>query len=220
MYSSILRIRRLVTQSQLPMSLASSFSSVMRCLIASFLLAGIAVLCPAQTETALGDDPDPVRLFERGQAAHARGEFERALGFYEEAIKVRPEFPEAEFQKGTALVSLNRLSEAEPAFRRAIELKKNWSLPYSALGFLLTRLNRDAEAAPVLQQALQLDKSDGLSLRVLASLKLRAGDAATALKLAQSATIGNEAPAAAWLIRAQAERDTNDKVAARSSLTR
>jgi tetratricopeptide (TPR) repeat protein len=202
------------------MSLASSFSLLRRGLIASFLLAGIAVLCPAQTETALGDDPDPVRLFERGQAAHARGEFERALEFYEEAIKVRPEFPEAEFQKGSALVSLNRLSEAEPAFRRAIELKKNWSLPYSALGVLLTRLNRDAEAAPVLQQALQLDKSDGLSLRVLASLKLRAGDAATALKLAQTATMATEAPAAAWLIRAQAERATNDKVEAKSSLVR
>jgi tetratricopeptide (TPR) repeat protein len=51
-------------------------------------------------------------------------------------------------------------------------------------------------------------------------LKLRAGDAATALKLAQTATMATEAPAAAWLIRAQAERATNDKVEAKSSLVR
>ena len=126
-----------------------------------------------------------------GQAAHARGEFDRALELYEEALKVRPEFPEAEFQKGTALLSLNRLPEAEPAFRRAIELRKNWSLPYSALGVLLTRLNRDAEAVPFLEQALQLDKNDTLALRVLASLRLRAGNSAEALRLAQSATSSN-----------------------------
>lgn len=188
--------------------------------MASLLLACVACAAAAQNEAAIGDDPDPVRLFERGQAAHARGEFDRALAFYEEAIKVRPEFPEAEFQKGTALVSLNRLIEAEPAFRRAIELRKNWSLPYSALGVLLTRLDRDAEAATFLQQALQFDKTDTLAIRVLASLRLRAGDAAAALQLAQTATSNADSSAAAWLIRAQAERATGDKSAARTSLTR
>ncbi|MFZ0062323.1 MAG: tetratricopeptide repeat protein [Pyrinomonadaceae bacterium] len=193
---------------------------IQRSLIVSLVLACAAALGAAQNEPALGDDPDPVRLFERGQAAHARGDFERALALYDEAIKVRPEFPEAEFQKGAALISLNRLAEAEPSFRRAIELKKNWGLPYSSLGVLLTRLNRDAEAASLLQQALQFDKNDSLALRVLASLRLRAGDPAAALRLAQSATSDVEAPAAAWLIRAQAERATGDRVAAKTSLSR
>src|ERR1041385_7644780 len=102
-------------------------------------------ICPgvrAQTVDVFGDDAaDPVRLFERGQSAHARGEFEKALSFYEQALKVRPEFPEAEFQRGNALASLGRLPEAEAAFRRAISLKKNWSLPYSALGIVLVRQN-------------------------------------------------------------------------------
>ena len=62
--------------------------------------------------------------------AHARGELEKALAFYEQALKVRPEFPEAEFQRGNALASLGRLAEADGAFRRAISYKKNWSLPY------------------------------------------------------------------------------------------
>lgn len=187
---------------------------------ASLVIACFATFCAAQTEDALGDDPDPVRLFERGQAAHARGDFERALEFYEEAIKVRPEFSEAEFQRGNVLVSLNRLTDAERAFRRAIELRKNWSLPYTALGVLLARSNREAEGATLLQQALNLDQSDSVALRVLASLRLRSGDAQEALRLAQSGTKGEEAPAAAWLVRAQAERATGDKVAARASLTR
>jgi hypothetical protein len=47
------------------------------------LVLGSAASAGAQTEEAFGDDAtDPVRLFERGQSAHARGEFERALGFF------------------------------------------------------------------------------------------------------------------------------------------
>ena len=202
------------------MSRFISLRILQRALIVSFVVACVATMSAAQTEAALSDDPDPVRLFERGQAAQARGEFDRALELYEEALKVRPEFPEAEFQKGTALLSLNRLPEAEPAFRRAIELRKNWSLPYSALGVLLTRLNRDAEAVPFLEQALQLDKNDTLALRVLASLRLRSGNSAEALRLAKSATSGAEAPASAWLVRAQAERASGDKLAAKTSLSR
>lgn len=195
-------------------------SRLLRILATTVFVACMASTGMSQTEAALTDDPDPVRLFERGQAAHARGELARALELYEEAIKVRPEFPEAEFQRGTVLVSLNRLTEAEPAFRRAIELRKNWSLPYTSLGVLLTRTDRDVDAAQVLQKALLLDKNDNLALRLLANLRLRAGNSAEALRLAQSATSGGDAPGAAWLVRAQAERATGDKVAAQTSLTR
>src|SRR5512145_3297188 len=112
---------------------------LLRTVVASalFLLLSLSLAhqSHAQTDDPFGDSAaDPVKLFERGQNAHARGEFEKALQFYEQALKVRPEFPEAEFQKGGALVSLGRLPEAETAFKRAIALKKNWSLPYSAMG--------------------------------------------------------------------------------------
>ena len=80
-----------------------------------------AVPVRAQTEEAFGDDAaDPVRLFERGQSAHAHGELEKALSFYEQALKVRPEFPEAQFQRGNALAALGRFTEAETALRAAI----------------------------------------------------------------------------------------------------
>ena len=170
---------------------------------ATLILVCFTSISTAQTEDALGDNPDPVRLFERAQAAHARREFERALELYEEAIKVRPEFPEAEFQRGNTLVSLKRLADAEPAFRRAIELRKNWSLPYTALGVLLVRSNREAEAAPILEQALKLDKNDSVALRVLATLRLQSGNSREALRLAQIGTTGDDVPAAAWIVRAR-----------------
>lgn len=173
----------------------------------------------AQTDDPFGDGAaDPVKLFERGQNAHAHGELLKALEFYEEAIKVRPEFAEAEFQRGNALVGLERLPEAETAFRRAIEIRATWSLPYSALGSLLVRLDRDADAEPILRQAIKLDAQNSLALRILAEVRLRAGDAKEALQLTQRATADQDAPLATWLLRASAERLTGDNVAALRSL--
>jgi len=185
------------------------------------LLLFAGTLTQAQTDDPFGDgSADPVKLFERGQNAHAHGDLLKALEFYDEAIKVRPEFAEAEFQRGTALVGLGRLQEAESGLRRAIELRKDWSLPYSALGALLVRLNRDSDAEPVLRQAIKLDKQDNLALRILADIRLRAGDAKEALELIHRATIDADAPASAWMLRAMAERAAGDKVAALSSFER
>lgn len=186
---------------------------------AILLLLGCSNLTTAQTEDAFGDaGADPVKLFERGQNAHAHDDFLKALEFYDEALKVRPEFAEAEFQRGNALVALRRFVEAESGFRRAIEIRKDWSLPYSALGALLVRLNRDSEAESCLRQAVRFDPQNNLALRMLADVRLRAGDAKEALDLARRATNDKEVPLSTWLLRALAERATNDNVAALNSL--
>jgi tetratricopeptide (TPR) repeat protein len=186
---------------------------------ALILVLGCNHLTPAQTEDAFGDAAaDPVKLFERGQAAHAHGDLLKALEFYEEAIRVRPEFSEAEFQRGNTLVALGRLAEAESALRRAIEIRRDWSLPYSALGALLVRLNRDSEAESFLRQAVKFDAQSNLALRMLADVRLRAGDAREALELARRATNDKGAPVSTWLLRAMAERATNDNAGALTSL--
>ena len=202
----------------MPLLNASSWKNLL--LIAS-TSALFCVASAAQTVEAFGDDAtDPVRLFERGQTAHARGELEKAIGFYEQALKVRPEFPEAEFQRGNALASLGRLPEAEAAFRLAISYKKNWSLPYSALGALLMRQDRDKNAEPIFRQALTVDNKDGVALRMLSEIRLRAGDAKEALELAKRATAITDAPASAWIGLAIAERASGDKAAAKTTLDR
>jgi tetratricopeptide (TPR) repeat protein len=185
------------------------------------LFAGSTIRLAAQTEEAFGDAAaDPIRLFERGQGAHARGELEKAIGFYEQALKVRPEFPEAQFQMGNALASLGRLVEAESAFKLAIAQKKNWSMPHSALGALLMRGKRDAEAEQSFRQALKIDAQDGVALRLLSELRLRAGDAKDALNLAMRATAIPEAPSSAWIVLASAQRANGDTTAAKTTLDR
>ena len=186
----------------------------------------------AQTTDAFSDSgADPVKLFEQGQNAHARGDalkngsekvenYERALEYYNEAIKVRPEFPEAEFQRGNVLATLGRSADAESSFRRAIELRKNWSLPYSALGALLAGLNRDKEAETFLREAIRLDPHDLFASRVLANVRLSANDPKEALQLATRVTAESDAGAAIWFVRALAERGTGDNRAALTSLNR
>jgi len=185
-----------------------------------FLILLCPMLAAAQVDDITGGEVDPIKLFERGQNAHAKGDVKTALALYEEAIKLRPEFPEAEFQRGVALVALQRPAEAEKPFRRAIELKKNWSLPYSALGDLLSGQHRDAEAEPVLRKALQLGASDLATLLSLSAIRFRAGDREDALSLARRATENENATASAWAWRGGIERTSGNTAAAMTSLNR
>jgi tetratricopeptide (TPR) repeat protein len=52
-------------------------------------------------------------LFEAGQNAHQKGELEKAVGLYGEALEHDPSLWQAEFQRGAAYFSLNRLAEAK-----------------------------------------------------------------------------------------------------------
>lgn len=204
----------------MPTRFDTRVASVARLFLASMaILLCLATPLHAQSEIDVDDlDADPTKLFERGQSAHARGDLERALRYYEEAIKLRPEFPEAEFQRGSALTSLKRFPEAESAFRRTIELRGNWALAYANLGVVLTRTGNNAEAEKHLRRALELEPQNEIAIRFLADLRLRAGDAKEALVLAQRATKANDAPAAIWVLRAMAERATGDKASATTSL--
>jgi tetratricopeptide (TPR) repeat protein len=185
------------------------------------LLFGGSTLRTRAQDDPFGDSAaDPIKLFERGQGAHARGDLQKAIEFYEQALKVKPEFPEAEFQRGSALASLGRLAEAEAAFRLAISQKKNWSLPHSALGALLMRSQRDSEAEQSFRAALKIDGSDGVALRMLSEIRLRAGDKREALDLAKRATMIPDAPASAWVVLAVAEKANGNTVAAKATLDR
>src|ERR671912_195001 len=126
---------------RIPMSPRSG-QHFLKALVLALLLLVCAAGAAAQDELdeLSDDDADPMKLFDKGQKAHAKKEYEQALEFYEEALKLRPEFPEAEYQKAAVLVALNRMPEAEMSFRRASVLQPNWPLPHATLGLLLARV--------------------------------------------------------------------------------
>jgi tetratricopeptide (TPR) repeat protein len=104
---------------------------------ALFLTLSIVSNGLAQDEDGEDKSAEAILIFNKGQDAHEKGDFAAAVKFYEEAIKLAPEFPEVEFQRGNALLALGNSSEAEKAFRRAIELRADWTLPMVVLGGLL-----------------------------------------------------------------------------------
>lgn len=198
--------------------LTTGFRGVFVSTLTLSLVFGLSVIGVAQSEDSFGDGADPIKLFERGQNAHGRGDFAKALELYDEAIKLRPEFPEAEFQRANVLVSLNRQADAELGFKRTIELRKNWALPYAALGSLLVTLNRDPEAERLLRESLKLDRNNNLAIGILAGIRLRSGDAKEAATLARRATNDQDASISAWLLRAVAERAAGEHANALASL--
>jgi tetratricopeptide (TPR) repeat protein len=164
---------------------------------------------------------DPVKLFNRGQEAHAKKEFERALELYEEALQVKPDFAEAEFQKAAALVALKRIPEAEKSYRRASELRRTWALPPAALGLLLVRTpGREKEAEPLLRRALELDAKNLTATVALAELRARAGDAAESATLWRRATELKSDDASLWVSLARADLSAKDSAGALKSFGR
>ena len=198
---------------------------IARALVWSLVLV-VACAAPVYAQTADDDDDsgeaDPVSIFNRAQDAHAKGDLARAVELYTEAVKVRPEFPEAEYQKGVALVALKQLPEAEKSLRRAVELRRDWSLPQTALGLLLVRAGDDAKAEPFLKRAVELDAKDANALAALAALRQRAGANEEAVRLIRRATATDAANvnAAVWATRARLERTAGDKAAAAESVAR
>lgn len=184
-----------------------------------------ALTLKAQEDDGYSDEAvDPVKLFEKGQDAHQKNNLVLAVEFYEEAIKVRPEFPEAEYQRAIALVALDNLAQAEKGFRRAIELRGAWAQPHAALGALLLRLNRLDEARTLLETALKLDARNSLALVTLTDLSLRSKAPRAALDQLlgqlQRATAEEGATAALWNARGSVEHALGDSAAALVSYDR
>ena len=173
----------------------------------------------AQDEDETGE---AIALFNRGQDAHEKGDFPAALKFYDEAVKIIPEFPEAQYQRGTALLSLGNHAEAEKAFRRALELREDWTLPMTQLGALLVRKNEFAEAEKLLSQAVESDENNSAAFAALTELRLKTKAApeviAELLKKIRVLSSKANPTALIWATRAALERHSGDTKSAKQSI--
>lgn len=116
---------------------------------------------------------EAVALFNEAQDAHEKGDLPAAIKLYEKALSIIPKFPEAEFQLGTAFLSLNRIDEAEKSFRRAVEHKDDWTLALTNLGSVLVTKAKYDEAEQFLTKALKLDELNFPAYTALTELRLK-----------------------------------------------
>ena len=187
------------------------------------MLFGISasMVCPAQ-ET--GESDDAVAIFNQGQDAHEKGDLKTAIELYRKALKIIPEFPEAEYQLGIAYLALNQTDNAESAFRRAVDLREDWTLPMASLGAILVQKNAHEEAERVLTKAVEIDDMNSPAFIALTDLRLRTKAAPEVLKQLltklQLLTSKASPTASLWAARAALERSLGDKASANTSLNR
>src|SRR5262249_6626167 len=175
----------------------------------------------AAAQTNALEQDDPIKLFERGQDAHSRNDLKTAIEFYDAAIRLKPEFPEAEFQRALALLFSNRKDEALQGFNRAVELRPDWAFAYARFGSqLATYFNDPKNGEPILRKATELDPDNEEALVALADVRAGAGDHNEALVFARRATSSKQATASTWRKRAFTEVSAGDSVAALASLDR
>ncbi|MCC6329571.1 MAG: tetratricopeptide repeat protein [Acidobacteria bacterium] len=165
---------------------------------------------------------DGVALFQKAQDLHEKGDLKAAIELYEKAIAAMGEFPEAEYQRGHALLALGRDADAEKAFRRAVETRPDWTLALANLGSILVGKGAYAEAEKLLLKAVSLDDQNTLAYSALVELRLRSKAPPEELKklLAHLTllTSGVRSTSAAWAARAALERELGQKPAAKASL--
>lgn len=178
----------------------------------------------AETTRPADSPDDPVELFNQAQEAHAKGDFETALKLYELAIKANPEFPEAEFQRGSIYLNLGNQEEAEKAFRRAVDLRRDWTLPMAELGALLVRKGDYAEAEDLLNRAIRINSMSFPAYVALTELKLKTNaskdDVKTLLVKLQYLTTKAKIPASIWASRGAIERYLGETDSAKTSIQR
>ena len=190
----------------------------------SALIVGTSILVP-QIQTAAQETADAtqaVAIFNQAQDLHEKGDLAGAISLYERALKAMPEFPEAEYQRGTAHIALGNIDEAERAFRRAIELRGDWTLALANLGSLLVHKEQFADAEKALQKVVEIEPNNPLALAGMADLRLRtnaAPDVLRELLIKISVLTAKANPAATlWTARAALENGLGRRGPAKQSL--
>ena len=81
----------------------------------------------------------------RGNTYQSKGDYERAIGEYDTAIKLRPDYAEAWFARGRAHFALAQFAAAITDFRQSLKLEPTDA--YSAIWLHLAQSNSDASDA-------------------------------------------------------------------------
>ena len=189
----------------------------------AFFACALAATTRAQ-ETAPTPTDDPVEIFNAGQDEHAKGNFAKAIELYEKALKLLPEFAEAEYQRGNAYLSLGKRGYAETAFRHAVVVRPEWTLALAALGTLLERRGEYAEAEKFLTKATSLDGSNFPAYSGLVELRLKTNASADELRsLLEKLTVFSSkanVTAAVFASKASLENALGDIPAAKKSIAK
>ena len=78
------------------------------------------------------------------------------MGASAEAVRVRPDDPQAWYDRGIAFGNINRDEDALECFERAIQLKRDYAEAWNKKGVVLDHLDRLDEGLQCFEEALRL----------------------------------------------------------------
>jgi protein O-mannosyl-transferase len=122
-----------------------------------------------------------------GKALHDLGRKEEAIRALNEAIRLVPEFPEAQYNLGTSLLAEGKLQEALPHLKKAVEGTPNNANARANLGNVYLKMDKLAQATAEYASAAVLAPDNPVFLQVLGSALLRQS------KWSEAATVLTEA---------------------------
>ena len=96
-------------------------------------------------------------LFIKGLYYSYVNEKKKAIGFFDQCIKMSYTFMEAYREKAIALYDLGQYNDAIEVLNKAVTLQNNYDEGYYYLGRCLQKLNRNKEAIDMYQRALLYD---------------------------------------------------------------
>jgi tetratricopeptide (TPR) repeat protein len=107
----------------------------------------------------LGKSPAKARpWYNLGQAHERKGRLERARSAYEAAVRLKPDYYQAQNNLGNVYLALDRAPDAIRAFRASIEAHPDAAaLSHDNLGFVLFSLGRYEEAVREYRAAIALE---------------------------------------------------------------
>jgi tetratricopeptide (TPR) repeat protein len=111
-----------------------------------------------------------------------RGQPSRALDFFRQAARMKPDYEEAYYNQGVALMALSRPGEAVEAYRENLRLDSSNTDGWVNLGFALLTLRRVSEGLEAYEKALSQRPDDPLALHGAAVARATLGDSRGALQ--------------------------------------
>lgn len=157
----------------MPVCHPSKFSAIGRIAALLFLAAAAGFSNIVIGQEAAEPQGDAVVIFREAQNLHEKNDLAGAIKLYDRALKIVPEFVEAEYQRSVAYLALGDLAEAEKGYRRTLTVRPDWSLAMTALGSLLVQRGEFAEAEKLLTRVLGDEPQSALALIALTEIRLK-----------------------------------------------
>ena len=150
-----------------------------------------------------------------GVALERANRIQEAIEHYEEALRIKPEYAEADYNLGGALVRLGRGQEAVGHYEQALRVRPDFAAAHNNLGAALVRLGRVQEAVGHYERVLRMRPDSAEAHNNLANALARFGKIPEAVKHYEQALqlnpdYGEPRNNLAWLLATLAPAEGGD----------